>query len=193
MDLSSAIRFQGRLPMEEVRALTDSASSFHERFVRLFDANSDRMFRYFNRLAGESELAADLVQEAFVRLYQRGSMPDSPEAWLITVGMNLLRNEKTTRSRRLRLLTPARGDHALGDPPASPEDAATAAESRRQVRAALERLPERDRQMLLLQAEGYHYREIAAALRLNEASIGVMLARARVAFREAFGEISDAY
>ena len=166
--------------------------SFHERFVRLFDANSRRLYRYLNRLSGEPELAADVVQEAFVKLYQRGSMPDAPEAWLITVAMNLFRNEKSTRSRRLRLLTPARGEHALGDPAPSPEQAATAEDSRRMVRSALDRLPERERRMLLLRAEGYRYREIAAALGLNETSVGVLLARARRAFRQAYEEASDA-
>ena len=46
--------------------------------------------------------------------------------------------------------------------------------------------------MLLLQAEGYRYREIAAALGLNEASVGVLLARARHAFRQVYEEASDA-
>jgi RNA polymerase sigma factor (sigma-70 family) len=55
------------------------------------------------------------------------------------------------------------------------------------VRAAIDRLPERERRMLLLRAEGYSYRDIAAALDLNEASVGVLLARARRAFREAYG------
>ena len=119
-------------------------------------------------------------------------MPESPEAWLITVAMNLLRNEKSTRSRRLRLLTPARGERALADPPPAPEEAAAALEARRSVRAALERLPERERRMLLLHAEGYRYREIAAVLELHEASIGVMLARARRAFRAVYPEAFDA-
>ena len=40
--------------------------------------------------------------------------------------------------------------------------------------------------VLLLQAEGSRYRDIAAALGLNEASVGVLLARARIAFRRAY-------
>jgi len=127
-----------------------------------------------------------------VRLYQRGSLPDEPEAWLISVAMNLFRNEKGKRSRRLRLLTPERGERTLGDPPSSPEEAVMSGDSRREVRAALERLPERDRQMLLLHGEGYRYREIASALGLNEASVGTLLARARRAFREAYEELTGA-
>lgn len=170
----------------------DAGTSFHDRFTDLFDGHFQRLFRYLHRLSGERELAADLAQEAFVRLYRRGALPDAPEAWLITVAMNLFRNEKTTRSRRLQLLTPARGEHALADPPPSPEQAAIAGESRRRVRAALDRLPERERNLLLLQAEGYRYRDMAEALGLHEASVGVMLARARREFRAIFEGASDA-
>ena len=166
----------------------DGTPSFHERFVDLFDAHFQRIYRYLHRLSGERELAADAAQEAFVRLYRRGSLPDSPEAWLISVAMNLLRNAASTQRRRLRLLTPARGENVLSDPPPSPEQAMDAEDTRRQVRAALDRMPDRERRMLLLRAEGYSYRDIATALRLNEGSVGVLLARARRAFREIYKE-----
>lgn len=166
--------------------------SFQAQVAALFAAHFQRLYRYMNRLAGESELAADVVQEAFVKLYQRGALPDEPEAWLISVAMNLFRNEKGKRTRRLRLLTPERGERTLGDAPARPDEAALSDDCRRTVRAALNRLPERDRQMLLLHAEGYRYREIALALKMNEASIGTLLARARRAFQETYEELTGA-
>ena len=171
---------------EEAGPLPDATPSFHVRFVELFDAQFHRLHRVIHRLSGEQELAADVVQEAFVRLYRRGSLPDSPEAWLISVAMNLIRNEKTTRSRRLRLLTPSRGEELQAGRAMDPAEAASLEDGRRRVRSALDRLPERERRLLVLQAEGYRYHEIAAVLRLHEASIGVLLARARRAFRKAF-------
>ncbi len=177
---------------EEADPLPEATPSFHDRFVELFDTHFHRLHRVMNRLSGEPELAADVVQEAFVKLYCRGSLPEAPEAWLISVAMNLFRNEKSKRSRRLRLLTPSRVEQAYGNPPPDPEQVATADDSRRRVRAALDRLPERERRMLLLRAEGYSYRDIALALSLNEASVGVLLARARRAFRQAYEDASDA-
>ena len=167
-------------------------TGFHAQFTELFEAHFKRLHRYLNRLSGDSELAADVAQEAFVKLYQRGSLPDAPAAWLITVAMNLFRNAATSRRRRLELLTPARAEGVLADPPASQAQEMEAKESRRRVRSALDRMSERDRAMLLLHAEGYGSREIAAALKLNEASVGVFLARARRAFREIYEESSDA-
>jgi RNA polymerase sigma-70 factor (ECF subfamily) len=167
-------------------------TGFHAQFVELFEAHFQRLHRYLNRLSGDSELAADVAQEAFVKLYQRGSLPDDPGAWLITVAMNLFRNAAKSRRRRLELLTSARAEGILADPPISPDRAVEAGDSRRRVRSALDRMSERDRTMLLLHAEGYGYREIAAALEVNEKSVGVFLARARRAFREIYEESSDA-
>jgi RNA polymerase sigma factor (sigma-70 family) len=159
------------------------AAPFHDRFVALFDVHFQRLYRYLDRLSGEPDLAADVAQEAFVRLYHRGAMPDSPEAWLISVAMNVFRDVKSSRSRRGRLLTQARSEGVLADPPPSPEQAALAEESRLRVRRAIDQLPERERRLLLLRAEGYSYRDMATALKLNEASVGTLLARARQAFR----------
>jgi DNA-directed RNA polymerase specialized sigma24 family protein len=151
-------------------SLPDAQPTFDESFAELFGIHHERLLRVMNRLSGDPELAADVVQEAFVRLHRRGALPHSPEAWLISVAMNQFRNEKTSRSRRLRLLGSARAEELRGEPPADPAEAADAEESRYRVRQAL----------------GYRYHEIAGALRLNEASVGVMLARARRAFRRAY-------
>ena len=175
-----------RVPQADPR--TETTASFPDQFTAVFDANFARLFRALDRLSGDPELAADLAQEAFVRLYQRGALPDVPSAWLISVAMNLLRNEGGTRSRRRRLLTEARSRHALGDPVPSPDEAMIARETRQRVRAAIDRMPERERRLLLLQAEGFSYREIAAGLGLQEASVGTLLARARRAFRAVYAD-----
>jgi len=166
-------------------------SSFHARFLELYDAHYDRLFRYLDRLSGDAELAADLAQDAFVRLYARGASPDQPAAWLVTVAMNLLRNVRTTQTRRRRLLGVARAEGTLADPAPAPNDAVEAVDVQRRVRAALAQLSERDRHLLLLRSEGYRYQEIAAALELNPASVGVLVARAKHAFRAAYEEPRD--
>ncbi len=160
--------------------------------MALFEAEFPRLYRYLDRLSGEPELAADLAQDAFVRLNRRGEMPDKPEVWLITVALNLFRNVKASRSRRRRLLTVARAEAVLADPPPTPAQAVEAGESGLRVRAAIDRLPERDQRLLLLLAEGYSYRDMASALDLREASVGTLLARAKRAFRQAYEDGLDA-
>jgi len=84
------------------------------------------------------------------------------------------------------------GEGSHSDPAQTPDQAAEADDARRHVRVALDRMPERERRMLLMHAEGYSYRDIAAVLELNEASVGVLLARARRAFRETYEDAFDA-
>jgi RNA polymerase sigma factor (sigma-70 family) len=165
--------------------------AFYQQFTELFEAHFQRLYRYLDRLSGDPELASDLAQETFVRLFRRGALPDVPEAWLISVALNLFRNEASSRARRGQLLTLARGAGILGDATPSPEENAIAAESRERVRQVINRMPQRDRELLLLSAEGYGYREMAAALSLNEASVGTLLARARRTFRKCY-EVHDA-
>lgn len=161
---------------------------FHDQFVDLFNAHFRSLFRYLDRLSGDPDLAADLAQEAFIKLYRRGSMPDSPNAWLLTVSMNLFRNARSSRSRRNRLLTITRAESVHSEPQPSAETVQIEAESARQVRSAMDRIPERDQRLLLLVAEGHSYRDVAASIGLHEASVGTLLARARRAFRAAYEE-----
>lgn len=176
-------------PVTEPPKLGAHASRADEVFRRevacLFDAHFRRLYRYLDRLSGDPELAADVAQDAFVRLYQRGSLPEDAAAWLLTVAMNLFRNARVTRSRRGRLLTPWRMARAVGDPPPQPDERVASDETQRRVRAALQRLSVRARRLLLLRAEGYSYRELASALQLNEQSVGALLARAKADFRAA--------
>ena len=96
-------------------ARTATARTFETTFAALFAEQHTRLFRYIDRLSGDAEMAADCAQDAFVRLYHRGAMPATPNAWLLTVAMNLFRNARSARSRRLRLLTPERAARAHAD------------------------------------------------------------------------------
>jgi len=168
------------------------SAHFSDAFAEIFDAHFARLFRYLQRWSGDSELAADAAQETFVRLYERGSMPERPAAWLIAVALNLARNARSTRIRHAQLLTAARGEYAVADRQPLPAEVTEANDARTRVRSTLDRMCARDRSLLLLRAEGFAYRDIAEALELNEASVGTMLARARDTFRQLWEETVDA-
>lgn len=162
--------------------------SFEEAFHALFEKQFASLFRYLHRLTGDADLAEDLAQEVFVKLYQRGSMPDDTRGWTGAVAHNLLRDERRTVKRRLRLLAAQPAELTLGSPGLDTDEAVLAAERRLSVRRALQRLSERDRRMLLLRHEGYSYREIAHAIGVSESSVGTLLVRATSAFQAAFGK-----
>jgi len=169
-----------------------AATSFDEEFQACYRERFGPLFSYLDRLTGDPEAASDAAQEAFVRLHQRGSMPDQPGAWLVTVANNLVRGEHRRVTRQLRLLTqnpePARLGARAGDPAQDLEQA----ERVRAIRAALGSLKPRYRQALLMRHSGYSYREIGAALRLAKGGVGTTLIRAGQMFRAAFKEMHGA-
>ena len=159
--------------------------SFEEAFRGLFEAQYASLFRYLNRLTGDADFAEDLAQEVFVRLYQRGALPDDVRGWMAAVAHNLLRDEKRTGKRRLQLIQARPLDVERRTATAS--DERVLGEERRQlVRIALDKLSDRDRRILLLRHEGYSYREIAKVIGVNETSVGTLLLRASASFHAAY-------
>lgn len=160
--------------------------SFDAQFRRAFGEQFPSLFRSLHRVSGDPDAAADVAQEAFVRLYQRGAMPEDVRVWLFTVAMNLVRDERRVSTRRRQLLERDAAEAATAGDGATPESDLAQGERRRQVRTALATLSLRDRRMLVLRHEGYSYREIAAILGIAETSVGTLLARASDAFRSSF-------
>ena len=159
-----------------------------DEFVVVFRESFAPLHRYLNRLSGDSDLASELAQEAFIKLYRRRSPPDDPAAWLFTVATNLFRNAKTKRTNRARLLTPQRALSSHSDPASAPDECIASEEAKQRVRVALNRLGDREKSLLLLAAEGHSYREMSRILGLRETSVGTLLRRAKASFRSAYEE-----
>jgi RNA polymerase sigma-70 factor, ECF subfamily len=68
----------------------------------------------------------------------------------------------------------------------TPEDERQTNEAREHVRIVLGRLPHRQAALLILRSEGLSYTEVAAALNVNPASVGTLLARAEAVFRKEY-------
>lgn len=144
----------------------------------LFAEHHSPLFRYLSRLTGDPDVAQDAAQEAFVRLMEKLPAPGETRAWLFRVGTNAAWMALRTRGRRKRLLDAAPERAPIGDAPPTPDVHAESVETRARVRAALDGLPERDRTILLMQQEGFRYREIAEAVGTTTQSVGTMIARA---------------
>lgn len=119
--------------------------------------------RYLLTLGMNRPEAEEVVQETFLRLCRhqaaKGAQPNL-RGWIFRVAHNLARDEY--RRRRRRPAEPL--EEVSRDPGASPEQQAIADERAVRLMAALNRLPERQRECLHLRAEGLRYREIAEVL-----------------------------
>lgn len=145
--------------------------------------------RFLHRKVWDMERARDLAQEVFVRALRHD--PDEPRAWVFKVALNLARDEARTVLRRKRHLALLKSEVAEERQAPSPEEDLATRERLKGVRRALERLSERDREVLLLWDAGLSYREIADVTDLAPGAVGTTLARARRRLVEAHGELEQ--
>ncbi|MFZ5643478.1 MAG: RNA polymerase sigma factor SigX [Bacillota bacterium] len=149
----------------------------------------DQFYRYYPALCrqvsfilGDSGLAEDVAQEAFIKLYQ--SPPENKNAiggWLFRVAKNLayniIRSEKSRSLREQKVQEKDPGE-------ISSEEIVIRKEEARMVHRVLNSLGERDRTCLIMKFSGFSYEEIARATGTKKASVGTVIARAQAKFRE---------
>jgi RNA polymerase sigma-70 factor (ECF subfamily) len=152
----------------------------------LVDAYWQRLFGYALRATSNPELAQDLVQETFLRIVQRlGSYDDQGkfEAWLFRILVNLVRDHGRSLSRHPTQSTVIESDgqrvemtdEIAGKGP-KPDEPIHQREDVDALQAALRKLSETDRQILLLRHfADMPFKDIARTL---NCPIGTVLARA---------------
>lgn len=161
----------------------------------LMERHATGIFHFVYRMLGNEDDANDLAQETFVRVF-RARQSYRPEkkfsTWLFTIAANLARNHLRWRSRRPNVSLEAESEttgQTLGDmlpaEAASPHEVADATERARLVRAAVQRLPEDMREVLVLcEWEDLSVAEAAAILDISPKAAESRLYRARQLLRE---------
>lgn len=145
---------------------------------------------------GERQAVDEVMQEVSLAAVAGRSAPTDPEkvpAWLYRVAVTqaLLYRRKMGRRRKLvdRYLQKS-PEAAQGETPSNPLTWLLADERRRLVRVALEQLPPKDAEILLLKyTEDWSYRELAARLDISESAVEARLHRARKKMREKLAEL----
>jgi RNA polymerase sigma-70 factor, ECF subfamily len=156
--------------MDEHQA-TEVVTSFYASFYT-------SLVRYAAHMTGSRDLAQDIVQEAFMRLYRTlrlGRAVENPKAWAFAVvrheSFALLRKRNDERLSRQSL--DALEDLAMG----TWSDAA-AGFGNEDLGRFLALLTKREQEALLLRMEGLKYREIGSQLGLTIQSVSTLLSRA---------------
>jgi RNA polymerase sigma-70 factor (ECF subfamily) len=150
--------------------------------AELFQQYHESLVRMLYRRTGDRERAEEIAQETFARAV--AAPPRNPRPWLFAVALNLVREEgrRAVRQERRLVLYKAEQPEAVE----AVDETLDRSESVARVRAALDSLSPRDREALLLKAEGFGYDEIAATLGLARGAIGTTLSRARRKLVEAY-------
>jgi RNA polymerase sigma-70 factor (ECF subfamily) len=151
--------------------------------LSLFDAWAAGLRRYIASFGLGTEATDDILQDVFLSLFRHlslGRPRTNLKAWLFQVAHNLALKQRRRRFRRQRTETgwDAVQAERLVDPQPTPEERLANDERRRRLVAIVSVMPERDRQCLLLRAEGLAYRDIARTLGVSLGTVAKSLTRA---------------
>jgi len=160
-----------------------------ERFGLLFDRHATAMYRYFVRRVG-SDAADSLLGELFRVAFERRATYDcrheNARPWLYGIATRLLARHHRSEARRLRATARLAASLDRGSDPSEQLVAAMdAAVLWPAVAEALTRLPQVERDVLLLYAwEDLSYGDMATALGVPVGTVRSRLHRARRRLRE---------
>jgi RNA polymerase sigma-70 factor (ECF subfamily) len=174
-------------------------------FAELMLRYQNRLLSLLTHLVGDRDLAEDLTQEAFLRVYRarKRYVPGAKfSTWLFTIAGNIASNALRSKARRREVNLAARSTSDTGAQ--SLEAAAVEASAlmpTRQldkaelcaaVQQAIGALNERQRMAVLLaKFEHFSYADIAEVMDMSPQAIKSLLSRARCKLREAMQPYID--
>jgi RNA polymerase sigma-70 factor (ECF subfamily) len=165
----------------------DAALDIDQVFTKAYEDHRADLLRYLRVRTRDEAAAEDLCQEAYVRLFtelRAGRTPRDPAAWLRRVGRNLMVSE-ARRAQVARRHATRPLEAGAPDPTAS---GVLERETIGSMGTALQRMPQPQRHLLVLAANGLTPAEIGALL--DDATAGAIRTRMHRARRLLLCEMS---
>ncbi len=155
------------------------ASGGRAHFLQVFLSQRSQMEALVSRRVGCRATAADLVQDLFLRFWRRPLVQvEELSTYLLRCAGNIAIDHLRSENARVRGTEgwmPEQHDHHSSEPQAALE----AGNDLRHVEAALRSLPERTRQIFLLnRIHGRKYAEIAKVMGLSQSAVEKHMMRA---------------
>lgn len=149
----------------------------------------ERLLKFLRRKGRSREDAEDLIQEAMLRLhlYGRDAAVVNEEAFLRHAVHNLSIDQHRRDRLDLRREVPiedAEAQSPLVAPQSTPEDTIEAQQRLNQIRALLDAVSLRTREIYFAHRAGYSYAEIADQMNISHITIKRHIARALLAIME---------
>ena len=152
----------------------DSGGLRDVEFAEFFRAEHKKLIRFVIAIGASGDEATEIAQATFFKAFEGWDVIRAPRAWIRRVAVN----ELTAARRAARRETP---QAALPDAPVpvSTALAVELTEEGRQVIAALQALPPRQRQVMAWIIDGFGAAEIARELGVSPESVRQSYAKAR--------------
>lgn len=179
----------------EARLVDEARHGSQQAFGELVLRYERRLIRVILQFVKSVELAEDLAQETFIKVYERLEQFDPARRfgpWLFRIGVNHTLDHLRHKKRRgwWLLFTDHRTEK---QPDPATADPRQALDLQQEVEKVLEQIPENYRIVLMLRdLQNFSTSEIAAMLTRKEATIRWRLAEARRMFEEIWVKRRDA-
>ena len=167
-----------------------------EAFTLLVHRYKNKLVSTAYRVVGDYAKAEDIAQETFLRVHRNAHRYRSIarfSTWIYTIALNVARNElRNTKRKRLVSLEAFgrdsetdQGTYDIPDESSRPDEEAENRDLRRVFEAAIQKLPERYRSVIILRdVQGLSYEEIAQILKVPKGTVKSRMNRARQKFKE---------
>jgi RNA polymerase sigma-70 factor (ECF subfamily) len=155
---------------DDVRLRDELAGGYEQALAEAYDAHAAAVYGLALRITGDQGAAEDIAQEVFVELWRRPERYDPQRtrlrSWLCMIArrraIDWLRRRGTQDHYAHMLVEPASTEGGV-------EDDVVTASVAKQVRSAVEELPEQHREVIVLAYyNGLTYREVAKVLEIPE-------------------------
>jgi RNA polymerase sigma-70 factor (ECF subfamily) len=165
-------------------------------FGQLFELHFEELYRFAYRYVRSAETAKDLVGEAFLRLWRHRSQVElggrTARSYLYTIvryqALDHLRRRRVEERWRTEYAAPLVADQGAVLA-TDPDQELTARESAAEIQQAVEALPPRQRQVLLLRwQQQASYDQIAQTLGISPKTVAIHVGRAIQRLREILGQ-----
>jgi RNA polymerase sigma-70 factor (ECF subfamily) len=173
-----------------VKALAGTAQGDLAAFKLVYSATSVKLYGIILRILGRPDLADEVLQEVYVRVWQRAGDFDpatsSPITWLATIARNRALDEARRNTMRSLDDLPELLQLPSEDDPSASHDHN---DQLRRLYACLDRLePERKEILLLAYYHGMTREEIAARVGRPVATVKTWLRRSLALLKDCLGE-----
>jgi RNA polymerase sigma-19 factor, ECF subfamily len=163
----------------------------HDAFEAVFREHYAGLCSFANRFVAAPDVAEEIVQDVFAGLWKGRvdlRITRSVRAWLYTS----VRNHALNHSKRARAEQPLHADDARFRTQATPETDLLAGDVAHRVNRALESLPDRCRETMLLRwKHGLSHAEIAQSMGVTIKAVERNLSRGIRALRDRLGSTQD--
>lgn len=152
-------------------------------YNRCVDHHADGLYRFLLKNIKDEEVARDLVQESFMKLWEKRKevQSEKSKSYLFTTGYHTMIDfiRKNRRNVSYNTVEYAEESHEKGY-----------SDLKEILNEAIEKLPVDQKSVVLLRDyEGYSYKEIAEITELTESQVKVYIYRARLFLKKYIGSM----